>query len=565
MFQARMGPWMAVAAIAIAAHAQDAQPVLLEMRVTSSTARRATVDRGTLDGLELGDRVVFRLRDGGERTGRVIEIADRSSTVEPTDASFTALPGMRVEARLPADRFELVEEVVDVVEPADAVPAEAELGTPAAPQHPPWERPDDGWTAKMPLLARVNPFRPEDRTPSMHGLVYSSVDAVGNSEGDRSDTFFRLGGNAVLENPFGHGGQLRLDGEWNYRDTDVPDDDDETSSHLRIDRASYTWGGQRFEPTRFEVGRFLSHEFPEFGVVDGVEWSHRLTGGNSLGASIGFLPEWDTLTEEGDDQEISAWYRWARDESEELTLGAGYQKTFHHFDADRDLVVLKAAWLPQHAWTVQATAWLDVYTSGDEAKGSGVDVTQAYFSTGRSWSNGASVDITYRHLAFAEIDRDEFLPVTLAQLADDRYDRAAVAARQRLGSVGIREEVGVWSDEDDEGGDGQISFDLYDALFDGGRIEAAGFGTRGRYTNLAGWRAAIGGDHGNFSWTAGYEFVLAEIRGFSSANNELPEHRVQLGVDWNTESGWSLSLNSGLLFYDEETGYAVGVYLQRSF
>lgn len=565
MFQARIGPCFAVAAIAIAAHAQDGQPVLVEMRVTAVTARRATVDRGTLDGLQLGDRVVFRLRDGGERTGRVIEIADRSSTVEPTDTNFPPVPGMRVEARLPADRFELVEEVVDVVDPAGVAPADAEVGAQTAQEHPPWERPDDGWTAKMPLLARVNPFRPEDRAPAMYGLVYSSVDAVGNSEDNRSDTFFRLGGNAVLENPFGNGGQLRLDGEWNYRDTSVPDDDSDSYAQLRIDRASYTWGGQRFEPTRFEVGRFLAHEFPEFGVIDGAEWSHRLTGGNSFGASIGFLPEWDTLSEEGEDQQLSAWYRWARDESEELTLGAGYQKTFHDFDADRDLFVLKAAWLPQQAWTVQATAWLDVYTSGDDAKGSGVEVTQAWISTGRSWSSGASVDITYRHLAFAELDRDEFLPVTQAQLADDRYDRAAVAARQRVGSVSIREEIGVWSDEDEEGGDGELAFDLYDVLFDGGRVEAAGFGTKGRYTTLAGWRAALGGDIGSFSWTAGYEFVLAEIQEFSSANNELPEHRVLFDVDWNTESGWSLSLNSGLLFYDEETGYAVGVYLQRSF
>ncbi len=567
MFQARIAFWLAAASCVTAARAQDGQPVLLEMRVISVVTRRATVDRGVLDGLELGDRVVFRLRDGGERTGRVISLEDRSATVEPTDANFTVLAGMRVEARLPADRFELVEEVVE--EPFDesmSAPAGVPPATPNdVPEHAPWERPDDGWTAKMPLLAKVNPFRPEERESVLHGRFYTSVNALGNSEDSRTDTFARTGASATMDNPFGNGGRLTLDAEWNYRDTNVPDDDGDTESNLRIDRASYAWGGHRFEPTRFEVGRFLHSDFPEFGVLDGVEWSRHLSGGGSFGASVGLLPDWDTLSEDGNDTEFAAWYRWARDESEELTLGVGYQKTFHDLNADRDLFVFKGAWIPQHAWTAQGTVWVDLYGSGDDAKGSGAEVTQAWLTTGRSWSSGASVDITYRHLAFAQTDRDEFLPVTTAQLANDHYDRAAIAARQRLGPVDVREEIGGWSDEDEEGGDGELGFDLHDALFDGSRIEAAGFGSHGRYTTLYGWRTALGGDSGRLAWRVGYEFVLAEFQGFSSANNELPEHRVGLNLDWNTDSAWSFSLDAATLFYDQETGYLVGIYLQRSF
>jgi hypothetical protein len=554
---------MGVAGLAIAAYAQDGQPVLLEMRVTSVSPGRAVVDRGTLDGLELGDRVVFRLRNGGERTGRVIALEDRSATVEPTDASFTALPGMRVEARLPADRFELVEEVV---EETAAVPSVAPEGAPeATPEHPPWERAEDGWTSKMPLLAKVQPFRPEDREASLFGRVYTGLYTTSNSEDDRDDLFFRLGGSATVVNPFGHGGRLNLEVDWDRRDTNVPDGDGDDGSHLRIYDASYAWGGDRFEPTRFEVGRFLHSEFPEFGVIDGIEWSRHFAGGGSIGASLGFVPEWDTLTDEGEHQEIAAWYRWALDESEVLTFGAGYQKTFQDLDADRDLFVLRTAWLPHDEWTFQATAWIDAYTSGDEAKGSGVEFTQAWVSLGRAWSSGSSVDITYRHLAFAETDREEFLPVTQAQLADDRYDRAAIAARQRVGILGLREEVGFWIDEDDEGGDGELAFDLYDAVFDGSHLEAAGFGSHGLSTTLAGWRAAIGADLGQTTLRFGYEFVLVEFQGFSSANNELPEHRALVSVDWNTPSGWSLSVNGEVLVYDEEDGIVASVFLQRSF
>lgn len=565
MFHSRVGVWACVAIGAVAAHAQDAQPVLVEMRVTAAAAGRATVDRGALDGLEVGDRVVFRLRDGGERNGRVVSVEDRSAQIEPTDASFVALPGMRVEARLPADRFELVEEeVVDAPVVAPVVVPQAGETAPVA-EHPPWQRADDGWTQEMPLLAKVRPFRPEERESLLSGRLWTSFDAAGNSEGNHDDMFTRVGGDATLENAFGLGGQLNLDAEWNYRDVDVPDDDDESGSRFLLHRASYTVGGHRFARDRYEFGRFLHSEFPEFGVLDGFEWNRRLTGGGSFGTSMGFLPEWDTLSEEGEDQELAVWYRWARDESEELSLGAGYQKTFHDFDADRDLVVLKAAWVPPHAWTAQATAWIDVYGDGDAAKGSGAEVTQAWFSTGRAWSGGSSLDLSFRHLAFAETDRDEFLPVAQAQLADDRYDRASMTARQRFADVGLREEVGVWNDEDEGGADGELTFELYDALFDGSRIEASGFGTQGRYTTLAGWRASIGGRGARVGWTAAYEFVLNEAQGFSSNNDELPQHRASGSFDWDTASGWNLSLNAAVLTYDEETGYTAGLYLQRSF
>jgi len=563
MYLSGIGPFAVLAVATTASYAQDASPVLVEMRVIAAAPRRATVDRGALDGLEPGDRVTFRSKDGAERTGRVIELTDRTSIVEPTDAGFVAIPGMRVEARLPAERFELVEQVVE--EGMAEVASDPETNETAPVEHPPWERPADGWTQSMPLLAKVRPFRPEERDSLLTGRLWNSTDYLSNTEGGRSDPFFRLGADAELENAFGWGGRLALDIEWNYRDTDVPDADGDSDTRFRIDRASYAFGGHRFEPDRFEVGRFLHSEFPEFGVLDGMEWNRHISGGGSFGASFGFVPEWNTSSEEGDDQEIATWYRWVRDESEELSLGAGYQKTFHDFDADRDLVVLKAAWIPPHAWTAQATTWIDVYGSGDEAKGSGAEITQAWFSTGRSWEGGSSLDLSFRHLAFAETDREEFLPVTQAQLADDRYDRASLAARQRLGAVGIREEFGVWSDEDDEGYDGELAFLVHDLIIEGALVEAAGFGTEGRFTTLAGWRAALGVAGETTSWRVGYEFVVNRAQGFSEANDDLPTHRASGNFDWNTISGWSVSLHGEVLLYDEETGWAAGVYLQRSF
>ena len=42
------------------------------------------------------------------------------------------------------------------------------------------------------------------------------------------------------------------------------------------------------------------------------------------------------------------------DERERFTLTGGYQKTWHRWDADRDLIVAKARYLPHDGWDVSS-------------------------------------------------------------------------------------------------------------------------------------------------------------------------------------------------------------------
>src|SRR6201988_4439863 len=97
--------------------------------------------------------------------------------------------------------------------------------------------------------------------------------------------FARAGTVLLVENFMQKGGDLYFDAETNYRDTDVPDDDDDQDTLLRLERFSYAWGGNRFAADRYEVGRFLQHDMPEFGVLDGGEWTRRLSGGDIFGGS----------------------------------------------------------------------------------------------------------------------------------------------------------------------------------------------------------------------------------------------------------------------------------------
>jgi hypothetical protein len=329
----------------------------VELRVVSARPGSATIDRGTQDGLARGDRITFRPREGNAFYGTIRRIEERGALVDLDDPSIVPPAGTRGEVQVPRSRL-------DVALPPTPEPAVPPAG---APEHPPWEERQDDWTQDQPLLARVRPLRPSERPRTIHGRIYSIADFTKSSEDDRTDGFYRLGSEVTIENQTGRGDRIHFEGELNYRHTDVPDNDDDSSGYLRLDRASYAVGGNRFQPSRFEVGRFLQDNLPEFGLVDGAEWARRLDNGDRIGFSAGFMPEPDPEQESVQDFQMAASYRWIHDASEQLTATVGFQKTLHDADADRDLLVAKLAYLPRSGITFTSTAWVDYYTSGDAA------------------------------------------------------------------------------------------------------------------------------------------------------------------------------------------------------
>ena len=157
-----------VAFAGLPASAQDEGLLVLELRAVSETGSgRVVIDRGTLDGLVVGDLVTFLPREGPPVRGSLREIAARSGTVELFDSAARVAPGTRGEARVPAARLpEVVPEVAAPV--VGAEPREVALDPEAEPQ--------DGWKPGMPLLAEVGVVRPEARDTSMSGRIYSSGD-----------------------------------------------------------------------------------------------------------------------------------------------------------------------------------------------------------------------------------------------------------------------------------------------------------------------------------------------------------------------------------------------------
>jgi hypothetical protein len=529
----------------------------VELRATSTTSDGSViVDRGKSDGLEPGDRVEFFPRDGGLRHGTVREVSDRSAVVRLFEPDFPVQAGTRGQALIPRARLDAL------AKPESTQPSQGEES--GAADHPPWEAKDDEWTKGMPLLAEVGAVKPSEREPKLTGRMYFAGDQILADE--RSDTYLRLGAALQLENPFGHGGALTLDGELLYRATSWPDEDTDDGPDVRIDRASYAWGGNRFESARWEVGRFLQYGMPEFGLLDGAEWRQRLPNGDSFGFSLGFMPEIDQDQGTGDDLQFAGSYQWLVDEAGRLRLEAGFQKTLHDSDQDRDLLVTKVSYLPDQGWDLRGTAWVDFYGSEDDAKDAAAEVTQAWLSTRRIWQPGELMELTYRHLAFPELEREEFQPVLFDQLANDHYDRLALRMERPFSDDRrARAEAGGWVDEDDSGGDLELGLGFDDVLMERGRADVSVFGTLGRFLWLAGLRASFGQSGPSGSWELFYEIASTHHDDFSSDLDDLLQQRLGVRQDFASLNGWNLSMHAVGMLWDDEPGVQVGVFLARSF
>ena len=562
----------------------------IPLRISGSGAGGSVlVDRGRRDGLEIGDRVLFRPRSGTERRGTVLRVDGRSAVVELLGRGPAPRLGTRGVALVPSSRFE--DEPVPPAPTGNDPPATGAgdppetQGTAAGPEDgagsestdpadprssgreaPVYEEQDEDWREGMPLLAQVRALRPESRNPSVTGRMYVVGDQTYSTQDDRHDLFYRAGTDVDYLNPFGRGGRLSLDAEVNYRVTDVPGQVDESDGRLRLDRVSYAWGGTRFAPERWEVGRFLQSGMPEFGVLDGVEWVRRRENGHRYGASVGFMPVPDPDFESGHDFQVAGFYHWVSDESERLSVTGGFQKTFHNSNADRDLFVAKFRYLPVRGWDLQGQAWVDYYSSGDDAKNATFEVTQAQLYASRRFENGNGMDVSFRRLRFPDIDRFEFLPLLDDELQDNHYDRLAVSGWAWTGEdTRVRAELGGFNDEDGFGGDVELGLETTDLFQEQSRSHIAVFATAGQFENLVGTRLGYGRYLENGRWDVFYEFGAHHLEGFSSNFDDLNQHRLRASRDFRFGAGWNLALYAEGRAWDEELSGSLGFYLQKSF
>jgi len=532
------------------ARAQDEkQPQRLGLRVSSGAGARVVVDRGESDRLAIGDRVAFSPRRGGTFTGHVVELRERESIVELDDRNVRLEPGTRGEVVIPAERFETR---------AEEAPDEPEV-----PDHPPWENKDEGYKPGSPLLSDVPPVRPEERARNVTGRAYLLADITQYLDDDFTNSYFRAGTDLTVENVFGKGGALRVAVEGAY----LTDINEHEGWDLLVRRLSYIRGGTRFTPNRWEFGRFLQHGMPEFGVLDGLEYTRRRDNGHSFGISAGFMPEpMHDFVFNPDDLGFAGWYRYISDPRETFEFRIGYQKTFHNTDSDRDLFVVKTRWLPANGWFLDLVAFIDYYTGNDDLKSGGLDFTYVYFTASRTWKSGNGLELTYKHQAYPDIERTEFLRVDDNQVEDDHLDRVTFEGWRWIGSkMRLRGNLVGWLDQDEEGGAADGSMEWRNVWAEGTRLDLTAFIGYASFEDLYGGRVTFGWSNERYSWDVLYEISWHRLDGFPDDRDDLVQHwvRVSGGVYvWET---WDLSWYAQLILYDEEESWSIGFNLQKRF
>lgn len=532
----------------------------LPLRVSSSSGRTIVVDRGTRDHVEPGDRVFLSPRSGGTYRGTVSEVEERTAVVRLDDRELTPEPGTRGEVLVPRARIQPKEpEPGRQVEPPPDEPRER-------PERGEWPERKDGWEEGMPLLAKVRPVRPDERPVRLTGRIWALGDLTQVPDTGVDDRWgnstFRFGTAVDIDNPFGQGGAFRFDGELNHWTR--PDDQDDTDVLVRD--FSYRYGGTRFAPNRWQIGRFLQSGMPEFGILDGLEWSRRLESGHRVGASVGYMPELDNELRTGEDLQFAGYFHWTADDLERMTFDVGYQKSFHDGDADRDLFVLKSRYLPNDDWDLIGTAWVDYYYGRDDVKGNGFDLTQAFFAATRRWEDGSGYELAWRHYTFPETLRYEFEPLDPFQLANDVSDRVSLGGWTGPPGTGrTHGEISGWIDETDEGGAAELGFGFNDVFFDRDEFDITAFGSIGSHTSVLGMRTSLGRYTESGRWDLFYEFSNQHLHGRDDSGDDMFQHRFRGAHTFFLGARWSASLHAEGLIYDEDLAWSVGFHMQKTF
>ena len=341
---------------------------------------------------------------------------------------------------------------------------------------------------------------------------------------------------------------------------------DESETRGRLDQLSTWWGGVRGSERRTEVGRFLQHEFPEFGVIDGAEMTWRTDGGDRFGASAGLLPEIDDVRSHGEDLALSAFYRHVVGEDEHAAIGVGVQKTWHGGSSDRDLAVINGHWRSGSRWSLYGSTWIDFYDSEDTTKSAGAELTQAIASVNYRLDSGATLGLHASQFRWPELARDEIPPATAATLSDGAVTRVGVSGSKPVTQKWrIYGRVDRWDDQDDEGGNFEVRNTLRDTLFQRGDVSASVFATQGKFTDLAGLRlgAMRQFDAGNLR--VDYEIAQAEQSGFNGSQSTLLQQALRASFDLAFGSSWSFSLSGESRFGDQQDSLYAGFFLQRRF
>jgi hypothetical protein len=245
-------------------------------------------------------------------------------------------------------------------------------------------------------------------------------------------------------------------------------------------------------------------------------------------------------------------------------LGAGFQKTFHSGDSDRDLFVLKGHWLPEDAWQLEATSWVDVYTTDDDIKGSGVELTQVLASATRTWSADDRLRFAYRHLVLPELLREEYRPLLADELRDDHADELSGEVSVRCSeSARLHSYLAGWIDEDSTGGAVELGMDWSDLIQERSLTDVTLFANTGEFASVIGVRADWVRELDDGRWNVLYEIANHHEQGYPNDIDDLLQQRLRASRTFYQLLGSEVTLHGELRTWDDELSWTLGFFFRR--
>jgi len=557
--------------LAVPGLAQESDEVIVDLWVTGRTERAAFVDRGSESGLRPGDRVTFFPVGAPPVEGVVRAVSRGHARVELAFDVPELVVGDRAEVRVPIAPAP-TEEPDDGPAPEETETEEDPEPEPVRPPGPhPWRTPPEDWDLDRPLLAPAGEGTGAEQRPvTLDGRVYGSARWSSTQlDGQREHGFGRVGTDWTLSNGFGQGGELRFSGELFARRSEAPGAATEGDESLRLTRLSYRLGGTREAPRRWLFGRFYSELMPEFGPLDGLAVAQQLSEEDELGVSLGHMPEpGGSLTGTGD-LAAAVFHRHRSSALAPVDWRAGYQKTWHRGQEDRDLFVFDAQARSASLFSLGGTAWVDFYDGSDGPKDSGPELTRLQLSASQRSESGDGLRLRYSEFRFPHLLRAELDEDLVTDVFQDHHRRYGLDVWTRLGKDGrLSLRVDRWRDEDGGGDSGlaaELRGDLARALGGLADLSLAFFGSDGEVNDLAGLRLSLESYEPGFSWGLHYELARLDEEPDQSPAERSWQQRIDARLGTLVFDAWSLSLDGSAGWGHQGENLGLGLYLQRSF
>lgn len=545
--------WLAagLALAAAGARAQEARERVVRVNVTSVSARSVFLDRGRDSGIEIG--AIVQLFPPG-----VASLDVEVRAVSSTSARAEVPPG------LPLPPIGTSGEV-RVTPRGERVEAAREPR--AVPDHPPWTRTEDPRSPDQPLLVPAFRRRPDERPATFDGRWFGSAQwSRDEADGGRGEyALGRLGLRADATNHLGFGERVRMAGELDARLTLLPDAPDERDATGRLDLLSVSFGTEEWAPTGAEFGRFHSRYLPEIGLVDGVEVVRRYQGGIHIGAGVGAYPRPFPARATGDDVGSHVFLGIAGGADHAFEATVGFQKTWHRGTPDRDLALLRLSGRISERAFVFASAKVDLYTGSDDAKGRGVELTEAMGSV--RWDGDAlGTGLSLTHFTWPELLRAEYQALPVELVRDGVVDRASWSGWVRpWRPLRARARIDAWRDQDRDGSSWSLGADLRDLVGSGSRLSADVFHSDGGFSSGPGARIDLHGLLQGGRWRAGYRWHRYSLAGLATGEEGFDRESAQLGLAVPVGHGGDVDLVVERWFGDREDAWSAGVYVQWRF